>query len=164
MADRRWYTAEHLKAELETAMAICAPGQWVAEHVFCKDRGWRFDYALRDKKVAIEVEGTAGASDLSRHQLAKGYTKDCFKYNCAAMMGWRVVRLTPIMMHTEGYAFYMVEWLSSAKCPSQTSPSTPTPVPAFAHLNAKLAAFFQDQRQVVRQSFSRSRPGAKSRP
>ncbi|HOS16259.1 MAG TPA: DUF559 domain-containing protein [Bacteroidales bacterium] len=56
-------------------------------------RKWRFDYAVPDKKIAIEVEG--GVWTYGRHNRASGFIKDMEKYNTAAEMGWRVLRFTP---------------------------------------------------------------------
>lgn len=65
----------------------------VKELQFCDSRKWRFDYAIPDKKIAIEVEG--GAWINGRHNRAQGFIKDMEKYNMAAAMGWRLLRATP---------------------------------------------------------------------
>jgi len=64
----------------------------VAEYRFCKRR-WRFDYAIPDKKIAIEIEGGVWIS--GRHNRASGFLKDMEKYNTATILGWRVLRFTP---------------------------------------------------------------------
>lgn len=56
-------------------------------------RRWRFDYALPTFKVAIEVEG--GVWTAGRHTRPKGFLGDIEKYNAAAALGWRVLRVTP---------------------------------------------------------------------
>lgn len=65
------------------------------EHRFHPDRQWRFDFAIVRARLAIEIEGTTFfGGRKSGHQTAKGYRKDCEKYNAAVMMGWRVLRYT----------------------------------------------------------------------
>ena len=64
-----------------------------AEYRFHPERKWRFDYAWPDKLVALEIEG--GAWTQGRHFRGAGAKSDMEKYNEAAMMGWRVLRVTP---------------------------------------------------------------------
>jgi hypothetical protein len=61
------------------------------EYKFHPKRKFRFDYAI--PMVAFEYEG--GIYQKSRHTTATGYSKDCEKYNQAALLGWRVFRFTP---------------------------------------------------------------------
>lgn len=92
----------------------------VAEHKFHPARKWRFDFADLPSKIAIEIEGgTYARSKQSktteyksggthvihtetdnrtggRHNTGKGFEDDCEKYNAAAMLGWRVIRLTKV--------------------------------------------------------------------
>jgi hypothetical protein len=65
----------------------------VAEHRFHPARKWRFDYAWPDKLVALEVEG--GAFTGGRHTRGAGFVADMEKYNRAAVLGWKVLRVTP---------------------------------------------------------------------
>lgn len=75
------YIRQELKVEL------------VREHRFHPVRKWRFDYALPELKVAIEVEGAVWTK--GRHTRGAGFIKDMEKYNTAATMGWTVIRITP---------------------------------------------------------------------
>jgi hypothetical protein len=68
--------------------------QYVSELVFHPARKFRFDWAIPDLKVAIEYEGLF--SEKSGHTTVKGYTKDCIKYNLAALLGWKVLRYTAL--------------------------------------------------------------------
>ncbi len=65
----------------------------VAEHRFHPARDWRFDFAIPDCRVAIEVEG--GAFIGGRHVRTDGYLRDLEKYNEAASCGWIVLRVLP---------------------------------------------------------------------
>lgn len=65
----------------------------VKEHKFHPKRKWRFDYAIPEYKIALEVEG--GVWTGGRHIRAQGFLGDMEKYNTATLMGWRVFRTTP---------------------------------------------------------------------
>lgn len=65
----------------------------VKEFKFHPTRRWRFDYALPEHKIAIEVEG--GVWTGGRHIRPQGFLGDIEKYNTATLMGWRVFRTTP---------------------------------------------------------------------
>lgn len=65
----------------------------VKEFKFQPVRKWRFDYAVPEHKIALEVEG--GVWTGGRHTSPKGFLGDIEKYNTATLMGWRVFRTTP---------------------------------------------------------------------
>lgn len=65
----------------------------VKEFKFHPVRKWRFDYAIPEHKIALEVEG--GVWTGGRHTSSVGFLKDMEKYNTATLMGWRVFRTTP---------------------------------------------------------------------
>lgn len=65
------------------------------EYKFCPDRGWRFDFAIPALKIAVEYEGGI-FMQTSGHNTAKHYTKDTEKYNRAAVLGWKVIRVTAL--------------------------------------------------------------------
>lgn len=64
----------------------------VPEYVFSTKRKFRFDWAIPDKRIAIEYEGIF--SEKSRHTTVQGYSRDSEKYNLAVENGWRVLRYT----------------------------------------------------------------------
>ncbi|MBX3050835.1 MAG: hypothetical protein KF753_05135 [Caldilineaceae bacterium] len=66
------------------------------EYRFHPDRRWRFDYALPEQRIAVEVEG--GTWQNGRHNRAKGYAKDAEKYNAAQGLGWQVFRFSDVMI------------------------------------------------------------------
>lgn len=68
--------------------------QYVREYVFHSKRKFRFDWAIPELKLAIEYEGLF--SEKSGHTTVTGYTKDCEKYNQAALLGWKVLRYTAL--------------------------------------------------------------------
>lgn len=68
------------------------------EYRFHPVRLWRFDYAIPEHKVALEVEG--GVWTGGRHTSSTGFLKDMEKYNEATRLGWRVVRTTPSDLYT----------------------------------------------------------------
>lgn len=69
-------------------------------------RGWRFDYAWPEFKVAYEREGATWGKQVTdtegnthrvvggRHTSGAGVDKDAEKYNRAATLGWIVIRGT----------------------------------------------------------------------
>jgi hypothetical protein len=65
----------------------------VKEHLFHPSRKWRFDYAIPEHKIALEVEG--GVWTRGRHTRPQGFLGDVEKYNAATLLGWRVFRVTP---------------------------------------------------------------------
>ncbi len=73
----------------------------LAEYCFHPSRKWRFDLAVPSRKIAFEYEGVF-AKHNTRHSKAIGYSKDCEKYNHAALMGWRVYRFTAFNFSSQG--------------------------------------------------------------
>ena len=64
----------------------------VKEHMFHYTRKWRFDYAIPDLKIAIEIDGSVW--EYGRHNRPQGYINDMEKLNNAASQGWLVLRFT----------------------------------------------------------------------
>lgn len=64
-----------------------------SEYKFHPTRKWRFDFAIPDKKIAIEIEG--GIWLIGRHNRPISMIKDFEKYNEAAKLGWRILKYTP---------------------------------------------------------------------
>jgi very-short-patch-repair endonuclease len=82
----------------------------VTEHVFHPTRKWRFDYAWTDSKVALEIEG--GVWSGGRHTSSKGFIGDMSKYNEAACLGWRILRIQPKALLT----LATVQLVKAARC------------------------------------------------
>jgi very-short-patch-repair endonuclease len=66
------------------------------EYRFHPIRKWRFDWAMTEKRVAIEYEG--GVFLGRGHTGGVIYGQNCEKYNTAALMGWTVLRFTAPMI------------------------------------------------------------------
>jgi hypothetical protein len=74
-----------------------------------KRRLWRFDFAFRGK-IALEIDGGTwarrgakkcpycGQLPGGRHTSGTGFQQDCEKLNAALLLGWRVFRVTPVMV------------------------------------------------------------------
>lgn len=79
--------------------------EFVTEHKFAQsvtyerkdgregERGWRFDFAWLQQKVALEVEGAIFAQ--GRHTRGAGFKADMLKYNTAVTLGWRILKVMP---------------------------------------------------------------------
>jgi hypothetical protein len=61
------------------------------EHEFDPSRKYRADFAFKKKKILVEIEGWG-------HVTAGRFAADLHKYNSAASLGWRLIRLTPAMV------------------------------------------------------------------
>jgi len=66
-------------------------------------RRWRFDFAWPDRMVAVECEG--GTWSGGRHVRGGGFEADCWKYNAAAVLGWKVLRVTGGMLDGDALGF-----------------------------------------------------------
>lgn len=101
MSARQWQ--EHMKRKpkktiksshsSDIAMMLrLARIEFVVEYCFHPQRKWRFDFAILDRKIAIEYEGIH--SGKSRHTTRSGYASDVEKYRESAKLGWTVLRYT----------------------------------------------------------------------
>lgn len=66
--------------------------QFEREYQFLDDRKFRFDFANKDHKIAIELDGGTFSRGKSGHTSGKGIAQDMEKYNLATLLGWRVFR------------------------------------------------------------------------
>ena len=71
----------------------------VNEYRFHQLRQWRFDWAMPEARVAVEVEG--GVWIQGGHTRGAGYSANLEKYNEAAALGWIVLRFTPQMLDAD---------------------------------------------------------------
>jgi|BioPla2DNA2_1021312.scaffolds.fasta_scaffold02504_21 very-short-patch-repair endonuclease len=67
---------------------------------FDAKRKFRFDYALPDYKLAIEIDGGIWKQGGGRHNRASGWLVDQEKMNLAVSQGWRILHFTPQQQNT----------------------------------------------------------------
>lgn len=58
-------------------------------------------------KIAVEYEG--GIFSNGRHTRGRGYAKDCVKYNLAQILGWTVLRYTPLSAKSRNWEFRIAD-------------------------------------------------------
>lgn len=76
---------------------------WDTDYRFHDKRRWKFDWAHRVTRVAVEIDGgnrMAAVDDDGNAVAIGGHTqeKDYEKLNAATANGWRVFRFTPAML------------------------------------------------------------------
>ena len=71
------------------------------EYRFEPSRRWRADYCWPERGIILEIEGGIWLRGGGRHNRGAGWMKDAEKYNHAATLGYRVVRVTPQQILTE---------------------------------------------------------------
>ena len=76
---------------MQLVLSKCATPTY--EHRFHPTRKWRFDVAVPDWMLAVEVDG--GGFVQGRHSRGTGLEKDAEKFAEAAILGWTVLRVTP---------------------------------------------------------------------
>ena len=67
----------------------------IPEYEFHPTRKFRFDYAIPQWRIGIEVEGGIWRQGGGAHSHPSNIERDIEKYNCAAIQGWRVLRYAP---------------------------------------------------------------------
>lgn len=97
-----------LERELHAYITWTKLPEPVREFRFHPTRRWRFDFAWPSERLAVEVEG--GLHDYGRHQRPESFERDAEKYNEAALLGWRVLRVTASHI-SSGKA---IEWITRA--------------------------------------------------
>ncbi len=105
------------RSELELKLSFqlrAAKLSAVPEYRFHETRKWRFDFAFPEQRLAVEVEGVrfvGRGKDTKlegRHVTPTGFEGDAEKYNEAAILGWRVLRMTRKMIK-DGRALQYIE-------------------------------------------------------
>lgn len=67
----------------------------VKEYKFLENRRFRFDYAIPEYKIAVEVEGGIWMKGGGAHSRPQNILRDMEKYTLANIEGWVVIRRTP---------------------------------------------------------------------
>ena len=94
------------KGEQALAAQLLAAGVgFEREQLLIPGRRFRFDFVITGSDLVIEVEG--GTWSGGRHTSGVGFRSDCFKYNKALELGYRVLRYTTDMV-TKGEAIAQV--------------------------------------------------------
>lgn len=89
----------------------------VKEFKFHPTRKWRFDYAVPEYKIALEVEG--GVWTRGRHTRPQGFLGDIEKYNTATIMGWKVLRTTPDELYSNKTVNLIKSAITGDICPQK---------------------------------------------
>ena len=95
--------SQERKSEIEEEMAQLLDEMGIAydrEQCLIPGRNFRVDFAIRDRKVVIEVEGLLRGSQ-GRHQTIEGMSADAVKYNTLAIDGYTVLRFTGRQIKSE---------------------------------------------------------------
>lgn len=71
-----------------------------AEYRFAPPRRWRFDYCWPAQKLALEVQGAIFTG--GRHTRGAALLKEHEKLNTAAVLGFRILYVTPTALLTDG--------------------------------------------------------------
>jgi very-short-patch-repair endonuclease len=90
--------ASPIEATLALHIRVNKLPEPIREFRFDAVRKWRSDFAWPDLKLLVECEG--GEHTRGRHTRGTGFTKDCEKYNEAALKGWTVLRFTGSMIRS----------------------------------------------------------------
>ena len=77
------------------------------EFHFHPKRMWRFDAAWPGHMIALEIDG--GIWTNGRHVRGKGFLGDIEKMNQAAVLGWRVLRVTPDQLFSQNTIDMLVD-------------------------------------------------------
>lgn len=86
----------HSKINVEVFLALCMARKIPApevEYRFHPERQWRFDFAWRDWKIALECQG--GIFSNGGHVRGSKLIGEYEKLNAAAILGWRILYCTP---------------------------------------------------------------------
>lgn len=67
---------------------------FVYEYKFLTNRKFKFDICILQFRIGIEYEGLVSTGEKGGHQTKAHYTKNCTKYNLAAINGWVMLRYT----------------------------------------------------------------------
>jgi len=68
------------------------------QYRFHPTRLWRLDFAWPELKIGFEIEGAIWMRGGGGHSHPLGIEKDIEKYNAAALLGWRIIRITGKML------------------------------------------------------------------
>jgi hypothetical protein len=97
------------EGEDELAFQLDAVGlKYLRQFRFHPKRKWPSDFCVSSDATSILVEVEGGTWANGRHNRGYGMVEDMYKYNAAAIMGYRLLRFTPAMV-TNGEALVAIE-------------------------------------------------------
>lgn len=99
--------------QFEATWALLGGPALEKEVRFCPDRDWRADYVHRPTMTILELEGGVYMKHGGGHRSKTGYIDDVFKYNAAALLGYRLIRIATGMANAP-YLQQIIDWLQSA--------------------------------------------------
>jgi very-short-patch-repair endonuclease len=91
----------------------------IEEYRFSSKRRFRFDFAHRESKVAIEING--GIFIKSGHSSSSGLSRDYEKLNLAQLEDWQVYQLSSKMINESNLKLIQQKIEERCNC-SQSSP------------------------------------------
>lgn len=94
---------ERFRLQLDLSGLTPLSADYKQQFRFHPTRRWPFDFAWPESKVAVEIQGgiwgTGKRNEVKgAHVRGKGYTMDCEKLGEAAVLGWKVIPVTPEMV------------------------------------------------------------------
>ena len=89
------------------------------EFLFHHSRAWRFDFAVPDHWLAVEIDG--GIYTGGRHTRGPGYQEDLTKLQEAACLNWQVLRFSVEDVMTGRAKAVISRWLRRANQLSTTT-------------------------------------------
>lgn len=79
------------------------------EYRFDEERRFRFDFAIVEHRLAVEIDGAIWAR--GAHSSPMGILRDMEKLNLAVMRGWWVLRFTPAQVKSGEAIETVKKWL-----------------------------------------------------
>ena len=104
-----------LEAQFYQLWVVLGGPELKPQHKFEPTRGWIADFVHIDSKTIIEIDGGMYIGGVGgRHNRAHGYQRDRERDNWAVMTGWRVIRLTSMML-TPDYVESVIKWIQEGE-------------------------------------------------
>lgn len=104
-----------LEAQFYQLWVVLGGPELAAQYKFEPTRGWIADFVHLGSKTIIEIDGGMYIGGVGgRHNRAHGYQRDRERDNWAVMTGWRVIRLTSVML-TPDYIESIIQWIQEGE-------------------------------------------------
>lgn len=85
------------------------------EFRFHETRKWRYDLALVEQRILIDIDGGSWLPGKKSHTSGKGFERDRLKDCAATLRAWRVFRFTPKQIASGDAALYLAYALGDAR-------------------------------------------------